>query len=82
MQPLTSDDQTIDPEIRVAALRLFRASDEFRRAYAAMATAPGPQADEARRRVGEAERTMDEARRELSLAERRAREHGGGPGAF
>lgn len=68
----------MDPEVRMAALKLFRASDDFRRAYAEWTAAPEA-ASKARRRISEAEQSIDRARLELGEAQRRAREHLDGP---
>lgn len=68
----------MDPEVRMAALKLFRANDDFRRAYAEWTAAPEAGAS-ARRRISEAERSIDQARMELGEAQRRAREHLDGP---
>ena len=65
----------VDPEVREAALRLFRASDDFRQAYVAWTSASGPEAPTRQRRLSDAERSIDRARAELGEAQRRAREH-------
>lgn len=70
----------MDPEVRMAALKLFRASDAFRRAYADWTTAPEPDAAVHQRMLREAELSMDRAKMELGEAERRAREQMQGPG--
>ena len=64
----------MDPEVRMAALKLFRANDDFRRAYAEWTAAPEA-GTRARRRISEAEQSIDRARLELGEAQRRAREH-------
>lgn len=65
----------MDPEVRMAALKLFRASDDFRRAYAEWTAAPEAAGGKARRRISEAEQSIDRARLELGEAQRRARGH-------
>ena len=72
---MKQDDVAMDPEVRMAALKLFRASDDFRRAYADWTTASGQDAATRRRIVSEAERSIDRARMELGEAQRRAQEH-------
>lgn len=69
----------MDPEVRMAALKLFRANDDFRRAYADWTKAPEDQAAARRRVISEAERGIDRARQELGEAQRRARAHLEGP---
>ena len=72
---MKQDNTPMDPEVRMAALKLFQASDEFRRAYADWSAASGKDAASRRRTVSEAERSMDRARMELGEAQRRAQEH-------
>lgn len=69
----------MDPEVRLAALKLFRANDDFRRAYMDWTAAPEDEAAARRRTIREAENSIDHARRELGEAQRRAREHVEGP---
>lgn len=71
-----SGNDTIDPEVRTAVLKLFKANDEFRRAYQDWVAAPGTESDRRLRRVGEAERHVDAARHDVAAAERRTREMG------
>lgn len=76
MQPEGADvkgDETLDAEVRTAVLKLYQASDEFRRAYADWMSAPATEAERRLRRVGEAERHIDQARHDLVEAELRAR---------
>ena len=70
---MTRDDIAMDAEVRTAALRLFRANDDFRRAYADWTTAPEGDAAARRRQIREAEASIDQARMALGEAERRAR---------
>lgn len=68
-------DNSLDPDVRTAVIKLFQANDEFRRAYSDWVRSPGREAEARLRRVGEAERHIDQARHDVLEAERRAREH-------
>lgn len=69
-----------DPSVKQAAMKLFWASDEFRKAYAEWMLAAESESPKKLEALNAAEKTIDEARAALNDAELRVRKRLAGDG--